>query len=71
MSFLEAHRLYGQGVGRRELPGHDVHAVNEMGWSGSKMALLRRAAQESEAFLTVDQGLEYQQSVVGLDLAVE
>jgi hypothetical protein len=56
---------------RRELPGHDVRTVNEMGWSGVKNGpLLRRAAQEFDVFLTVDQGVEYQQNPVGLDLAI-
>ena len=56
---------------RGELPGHDVRTVNEMGWSGVKNGpLLRLAAQEFDVFLTVDQGVEYQQNLVGLDLAI-
>ena len=56
---------------KRELPGHDVHTVTEMGWSGVKNGpLLRRAAQEFDVFLTVDQGVEYEQNLVGLDLAI-
>lgn len=56
---------------RRELPGHDIRTVNEMGWSGIKNGpLLHRAAQEFDAFLTVDQGIEYQQNPVGLALAI-
>jgi len=56
---------------RRELPGHDVHTIIEMGWSGIKNGpLLRRAAQEFDVFLTVDQGVEYQQNPLGLDLAI-
>ena len=54
-----------------ELPGHDVHTVTKMGWSGIKNGpLLRRAAQEFDVFLTVDQGVEYQQNLLGLDLAI-
>ena len=54
-----------------ELPGHDVYTVTEMGWSGIKNGpLLRRAAQEFDVFLTVDQGVEYQQNLLGLDLAI-
>ena len=54
-----------------ELSGHDVRTVTEMGWSGVKNGpLLRRASQEFNVFLTVDQGVEYQQNLVGLDLAV-
>jgi hypothetical protein len=42
-----------------------------MGWSGIKNGpLLRRAAQEFDVFLTVDQGVEYQQNLRGLDLAI-
>lgn len=56
---------------RRELPGHDVRTVGEMGWSGVKNGpLLSRAAQEFDVLLTVDQGIEYQQNPVGLSLAV-
>ena len=55
----------------RELPGHDVRTVNEMVWSGIKNGpLLQRAAQEFDVFLTVDQGIEYQQNPVGLALAI-
>ena len=32
--------------------------------------LLRRAAQEFDVFLTVDHGVEYQQNLLGLDLAI-
>ena len=56
---------------RRELPGHNVQTVNEMGWSGIKNGLLlQRAAQEFDVFLTVDQGIEYQQNPVGLAVAI-
>ncbi len=56
---------------KRDLPGHDVQTVTEMGWSGIKNGpLLRRAAQEFDVFLTVDQGVEYQQNMFELDLAI-
>jgi len=56
---------------KRELSGHAVQTVTEMGWSGIKNGpLLRRAAQEFDVFLTVDQGLDYQQNLVGLELAI-
>jgi hypothetical protein len=56
---------------RRELTGHDVRTIAEMGWSGFKNGpLLRRAAPEFDAFLTVDQGFEYQQNLLTLNLAV-
>ena len=55
---------------RRELPGHDIRTVSEMGWSGIKNGpLLHRAAQEFDVFLTVDQGIEYQIRF-GLALAI-
>ena len=56
---------------RRDLPGHEVRTVTEMGWAGTKNGpLLRQAATEFDVFLTVDQGIEFQQSLAGLDLAV-
>jgi hypothetical protein len=56
---------------RRELPEHDVRTVNEMGWSGIKNGpLLQRAAQEFDVFLTVDQGIEYQQNPFGLAVVI-
>ena len=41
---------------RRELPGHDT--------------LLRLAAAEFDVFLTVDQGIPYQQNLPGLNVAL-
>jgi hypothetical protein len=42
-----------------------------MGWSGIKNGPpLQRAAQEFDVFLTVDQGIEYQQNPVGLGVAI-
>lgn len=56
---------------KRELAGYDVRTVTEIGWSGIKNGpLLRRAAPEFDAFLTVDQGLQYQQNLVAVDLIV-
>jgi hypothetical protein len=50
---------------RRELPGHDVRAVTEMGWSGRKNGeLLRLAASHGfDVFLTVDQNLPHKQDL--------
>jgi hypothetical protein len=54
-----------------ELPGHDVRTVTEMGWARIKNGpLLRRAAQEFDVFRTVDQGVEYQQNLIGLNFAI-
>ena len=56
---------------RRELRGHEVSTVVEMGWSGVKNgALLRLAASRFECFLTVDRNLQFQQNVVGLAIGV-
>lgn len=56
---------------RRELPGHDVRTVAEMGWAGTRNGiLLERAAAEFDVFLTVDQGIEFQQHLAGINLAV-
>jgi len=56
---------------RRDLPGHEVRTVAEMGWAGTKNGpLLRQAATNFDVFLTVDQGIEFQQSLTGLGLAV-
>lgn len=42
-----------------------------MGWSGIKNGpLLRRAAPEFDAFLTVDQGFEYQQNLSLTNLTI-
>jgi hypothetical protein len=55
----------------RELPGHDVRTVTEMGCSGFKNGpRLRRAAPGFDAFLNVDQGFEYQQNLLTVNLGV-
>lgn len=47
---------------RHDLPGHEVHTVQQMGWAGTKNgALRRRIASEFDGFITVDQNREYQQ----------
>jgi Domain of unknown function (DUF5615) len=56
---------------RRLLVGHEVKTVSEMGWSGIKNGtLLRRAAGRFDVFATVDQGIEHQQDLSGVNLAV-
>ena len=48
-----------------------MRPVAEMGWAGTTNELrLRQAAAEFDALLTVDQGIEFQQSLTGLGLAV-
>jgi predicted nuclease of predicted toxin-antitoxin system len=48
------------------LPGHEVRTVQQQGWAGlGNGELLRRAAEAGfEVFLTADQNLEFQQSLV-------
>ena len=56
---------------RRELSGHDVRTVSDMGWSGTKNGeLLRRAATEFDVLFTVDQNSPYQQNLEGFDIAL-
>jgi predicted nuclease of predicted toxin-antitoxin system len=56
---------------RRELTGHEVKTVAEVGWAGVKNGeLLQMAAQRFDLLLTVDRNLEYQQNFAGLELAV-
>ena len=56
---------------RKELPGHSVKTVAEVGWAGAKNGeLLQLAAGRFDLLLTVDRNFEYQQSFAGLALAV-
>lgn len=57
---------------QRELSGHEVRPVVEMGWAGKrKGALLWLLTVEHFAvFLTTDQNLRYQQNLPGLQVAV-
>ncbi|MEX2480070.1 MAG: DUF5615 family PIN-like protein [Gammaproteobacteria bacterium] len=56
---------------RRLLSDHTVITVQERGWAGvSNGKLLRLAEREFDAFLTADQNLQYQQNLVGFEIAV-
>jgi PIN like domain len=57
---------------RRELPGHDVRTVPEMGWSGQKNGALLASmvAQGFEVLITVDQNLRHQQNLQAIGVAV-
>ena len=57
---------------RRDLPGHDVLTVREMGWSGKKNGelLALMTTQGFEVLLTVDQGLRYQQNLQAAGIAL-
>ena len=54
------------------LPGHEVSTARGMGWSGLQngelLALMRQ--QQFEAFITVDQNVEFQQDVKASGIAV-
>ncbi len=51
--------------------GHDLATVPEVGWRGLKNGeLLRRAATAFDAFVSIDQGLTYQQNLQGTKLAI-
>ena len=56
---------------KRELPGHGVVTVPEMGWRGTKNGeLLRLASPAFDVFVTVDQGVVHQQSLRLAGIAV-
>jgi hypothetical protein len=57
---------------RRELPGHDVRTVQEMGWAGKTNGELLRLMVPAgiEVFLTVDQNLRFQQNAQSAGIAV-
>jgi hypothetical protein len=50
---------------RRELAGHDVQTVQEMGWAGKRNGELIELIEAAgfNAFVTTDQRLEYQQNI--------
>jgi predicted nuclease of predicted toxin-antitoxin system len=54
-----------------ELAEHDVRTVPDCGWQGKKNGeLLPLAAGEYDAFVTVDAGIEHQQNLTSLSIAV-
>jgi hypothetical protein len=57
---------------RRELPGHDVCTIREMGWAGKKNGelLALMAGTGFEVLLTVDQNLRHQQNLAASGMAV-
>jgi hypothetical protein len=55
----------------RDLIGHEVRTVPQMGWSGTLDGdLLPMVAAEFDVFITVDRNLPFQQNLAVLDLAV-
>jgi hypothetical protein len=57
---------------RNHLPGQDCQTVRYAGLTGLQMATFLTAAEgaEFDAFLTLDQGIEYQQNLVGRRIAI-
>jgi hypothetical protein len=56
---------------KRDLPGHEVHTVEEAGFKGTENGdLLRAATGTYDVLITVDQNLPYQQNAAGLDIAI-
>jgi len=55
----------------RLLTGHEVKSVQQHGWGGIKNGkLLALAATEFDVLLTADKGIEYQQNLATLPVAV-
>lgn len=56
---------------QRELPGHDVKTVQEMGWSGIKNGQLLALAQTNfQVFVTGDRNMAFQQNLPQFAMAV-
>jgi hypothetical protein len=57
---------------KRDLIGHDVRTVAEMGWSSKRNGELLKLMvfEKFEALLTVDQNVEFQQNVRASGIAV-
>jgi len=55
----------------RELPGHNVSTVQDMGWGGIKNGRLLALAQaQFDVFVTADRNLFFQQNLARSSLAV-
>jgi hypothetical protein len=55
----------------KDLGGHDVRTVPQMGWAGIKNgALLTLAENEFDVFITVDRNLSFQQNLPKFNIAV-
>ncbi len=51
---------------KADLAGHEATTVPEAGWAGTKNGdLLQLAAARFDAFVTIDQGLAFQQNLAG------
>jgi len=55
----------------REIRGHEVSTVSELGWAGIRNGeLLVRASGRFDVFVTVDRNLAFQQNTADLPVAV-
>ena len=55
----------------KELEGHEVMTVPQVGWAGIKNGeLLSRAQSKFDAFVTVDRNLAFQQNIPQFTIAV-
>lgn len=55
----------------RDVIGHDVKTARQMGWATIKNGeLLALAAQQFDAFVTVDRNLSFQQNLAAFPIAV-
>jgi uncharacterized protein DUF5615 len=55
----------------KDLIGHEVRTVPEMGWAGIKNgALLTLAEKEFDVFITVDRNLSFQQNLPKFNISV-
>ena len=56
----------------RNLTGHTVMTVGQMGWSGLKNGTLLQKVREAnfDVFVTVDQNIEYQQNTDAIPFAL-
>ncbi len=57
---------------RNHLPGHECQTARYAGLAGRKNGELLTAAEAArfDVFLTTDQGIEYQQNLVGRNIAI-
>jgi hypothetical protein len=55
----------------KDLEGHDIKTVPQMGWAGIKNGvLLTLAEKEFDVFITVDRNLAFQQNLPTFNIAV-
>ena len=56
---------------RRDLPGHEVKTVQEMGWGGIRNGrLLALAHSDFQVFITADRNVSFQQNLANFSIAV-